>query len=112
MTAEMWFDIAVCVLCSVFGGLIVGTFSEFVPMRPSLVRRWVLVTFWILFVSGAVLVVMGLQWGENGVIGGSFGLIVLGVLLLGVITSALEEGKEAKGWEVESWQSEERLLAV
>ena len=98
MTSEMWFDIAVCVLCSVFGGLIVGTFSEFVPMRPSFVRKSVMVVVWLLLIGGAFLMVMGYYWGGDGILGGAIALVVLGVLFAAVITSSQEaEGKRGRG---------------
>ncbi|MCY4410669.1 MAG: hypothetical protein OXC27_09400 [Caldilineaceae bacterium] len=109
MTAEMWFDSAICVLCSVFGGLIVGTFSEFVPMRPSFARKWVMLFIWALLIGAAALGVLTYYWGVNGFWGGLLGVPFFYFVCWMIYESGKErDERERSGQEVVflgfSWQ--------
>ena len=98
MTDNIWIDILICVLCSALGGVIVATLFEFSPYAPNRVRRAVLITFWLIIVGVAPLVVVGYVWGEMAVMIGVGAEAVLAFIFGIVIASAQEaEKKEGNG---------------
>lgn len=97
MTDILWIDITICVLCSALGGIIVATLFEFSPYAPNRVRRAILITFWLIVVGVAPLVVVGYVWGWIAVLIGVGAEVVLAVIFGLVIETAQEaEKKEAK----------------
>ena len=94
MTDNLWIDITICVLCSALGGVIVATLFEFSPYAPNRVRRAVLITFWLIIVGVAPLIVVGYVWGELAVMIGIGAEIVLVVIFVTVIASAQEAEKK------------------
>ena len=95
MTDNVWVDITICVLCSALGGIIVATLFEFSPYTANRVRRAVLITFWLIVLCVAPLVVVGYVWGFEAVAIGVFAEIVLAFIFGMVISLAQEEEKEA-----------------
>jgi len=93
MTDVLWIDITICVLCSALGGIIVATLFEFSPYAPDRVRRAVLITFWLIVLCVAPLIVVGYIWGAFAVIVGVFAEIVLGIIFGSVIAFTLETEK-------------------
>ena len=94
MTDNIWIDITICVLCSALGGIIVATLFEFSPYAANKVRRAILITFWLIVLCVAPLVVVGYVWGGEFVFFGFMAEIILGIIFGLVITGAKEAEKE------------------
>lgn len=95
MTDNIWIDITICVLCSALGGIIVATLFEFSPYAANRVRRAVLITFWLIVLCVAPLVVVGYIWGGVAVMIGVLAEFILAMIFSMVISLAQEEEKEA-----------------
>ena len=95
MTDNIWIDITICVLCSALGGIIVATLFEFSPYAANRVRRAVLITFWLIVLCVAPLVVVGYVWGAGAVAIGVFVEMALALIFGMVISFAQESEKEA-----------------
>ena len=97
MTDNIWIDITICVLCSVVGGLIVATLFEFNPYGSSKVRRAVLTTFWLIFLSVSPLVIIYFIWGWSATFWVAMAIGIVWVIFSSVIQQAKEtEKKETK----------------
>lgn len=96
MTDNLWIDILICVLCSTLGGVIVATLSEFNPYAPSKVRRAVLVTFWLVSLFVASIVIGLYYWGGNGIMAAIVVDAALFVLFYSVIDANKENRNEHK----------------
>ncbi len=96
MTDNIWSDIAIWVLCSVVGGSIVATLFEFIPNWSSRVRRAVLITYWLIFLSVAPLVVVYLIWERNVLIVGVAVVVIFGIIFRPVVREAKEAEKKEK----------------
>ena len=94
MTDNIWIDIAICVLCSALGGLMVATLFEFNPYGPNKVARAVLITIWLILICVVPLIVVGYVWGGLAVMIGVFAEIALAIVFGSVIAFAQEEEKK------------------
>ncbi len=94
MTDNIFIDIMICVLCSVLGGLIVGTLFEFNPYGPSKVRRYVLITIWLMVLIVAPVVVSSYIWKEAGFAFGLIGILTVGGIIFLVIMKARDDEEE------------------
>lgn len=95
MTENIWIDITICVLCSALGGIIVATLFEFSPYAANRVGRAVLITFWLIVLCVAPLVVVGYIWGGVAVMIGIGAEVALGTIFGTVIEGAKEAEKKA-----------------
>ena len=89
MTDNIWIDITICVLCSALGGIIVATLFEFSPYAANRVRRAVLITFWLIVLGVAPLIVVGYIWGWEAVAIGVAVEVVLGTIFATVTAGVL-----------------------
>ena len=93
MGESIWVDVAICIICSVIGGIFVATFFQVNPYVPSRVTKYVLVTLSLIIFAGATLLICYHLWGGYGVMFGIFGEVALAIVLTSVIQTAKESEK-------------------